>query len=261
MTRWTASSEGPSAGARIAGETSPGNAWRLCPMRTLASDSHRSSTPAPADEPDEPESVCRSVGHAGRGCHGRFAVNPLPLLRRDKSRIAGSERKDRTWPRAGVRTVQDASLADAKPVTVTDATFASEVERSPLPVVLDVWAAWCGPCRMLAPVIDELASQFVGRVRSPSSTRTRIPRQRPASTSVASRPSWCSRGAARSTASSACSPRPRSCTGSSGRPTDAAPSSRRERIPYAAMSETSSNCWKFSVINEASCWEYLVDKP
>jgi thioredoxin len=55
--------------------------------------------------------------------------------------------------------------ADAKPVTVTDATFASEVERSPLPVVLDVWAAWCGPCRMLAPVIDELASEFVGRVR------------------------------------------------------------------------------------------------
>ena len=32
-------------------------------------------------------------------------------------------------------------------------------------------------------------------------------------------------------------------------------------IPYAAMSETSSNCWKFSVIYEASCWEYLVDKP
>ena len=36
---------------------------------------------------------------------------------------------------------------------------------------------------------------------------------------------------------------------------------RSDVIPYAAMSETSSNCWKFSVINEASCWEYLVDKP
>jgi len=36
---------------------------------------------------------------------------------------------------------------------------------------------------------------------------------------------------------------------------------RDEVIPYAAMSETSSNCWKLSVINEASCWEYLVDKP
>jgi thioredoxin 2 len=55
--------------------------------------------------------------------------------------------------------------SDANPVTVTDATFAAEVERSPLPVVLDVWAAWCGPCRMIAPVIDELATELAGRVR------------------------------------------------------------------------------------------------
>jgi thioredoxin 2 len=55
--------------------------------------------------------------------------------------------------------------ADNRPVTVTDATFSAEVEHSPLPVVLDLWAAWCGPCRMIAPVIDELASQMAGRVR------------------------------------------------------------------------------------------------
>ena len=51
------------------------------------------------------------------------------------------------------------------PVTVTDASFAAEVERSPLPVLVDAWAAWCGPCRMIAPVIDELAGELAGRVK------------------------------------------------------------------------------------------------
>jgi thioredoxin 2 len=53
----------------------------------------------------------------------------------------------------------------AKPVVVTDATFVSEVERSPLPVLLDMWASWCGPCQRIAPMIDELASEWGGRVR------------------------------------------------------------------------------------------------
>ncbi len=52
-----------------------------------------------------------------------------------------------------------------EPVVVTDETFEDEVEKSPLPVLLDCWAPWCGPCKMLAPTIDQLAEDLDGTVK------------------------------------------------------------------------------------------------
>lgn len=52
-----------------------------------------------------------------------------------------------------------------EPIIVTDETFENEVEKSSLPVLLDCWAPWCGPCRMLAPTIDQLADEKAGTIK------------------------------------------------------------------------------------------------
>ncbi len=50
-------------------------------------------------------------------------------------------------------------------VHVTDETFQSEVLESSVPVLVDYWADWCGPCKMIAPILDEIASEYDGRLK------------------------------------------------------------------------------------------------
>ncbi|HEX8090867.1 MAG TPA: thioredoxin, partial [Blastocatellia bacterium] len=86
-------------------------------------------------------------------CASCGATNRVPL----------EKLRDKAQPVCG-RCKSPLALAN-HPVVVTDANFAREVAQSPLPVLLDMWAAWCGPCRIIAPVIEQLAAELAGRVR------------------------------------------------------------------------------------------------
>lgn len=52
-----------------------------------------------------------------------------------------------------------------KPTTISDDNFESEVLKSDKPVLIDFWATWCGPCRTIAPIVEELASEYNGKVK------------------------------------------------------------------------------------------------
>lgn len=52
-----------------------------------------------------------------------------------------------------------------KPIEITDQNFQQEVIQSNVPVLIDFWAVWCGPCRMVAPIVEEIANEYDGKIK------------------------------------------------------------------------------------------------